>query len=245
MVRDKRFPKFVERISDGEILIRNEDGTYSLHNSMMARPHRWTYDRLFNDRRCRREFRAFRGIDLDKLVLGARKQIRGGKDYGLFALQRRFELRQHTDLGKHLYSESPNLKKVFNQYISDDDISGFDYTDVTGGPLNEKYDSDHWAKEVATELGKRLPENLVFYLRKDPELIAARILISVPDFYQGLTDREAIKKYGEETFDRMKEHMTAITITPSCDGKVRIPYSDLEYAFRKATGQRTNPEMWD
>jgi hypothetical protein len=43
----------------------------------------------------------------------------------------------------------------------------------------------------------------------------------------------------------MKEHMTGITVSKDYDGNIRTPYSDLNYAFRKATGQKTNPEMWD
>ena len=43
----------------------------------------------------------------------------------------------------------------------------------------------------------------------------------------------------------MKECMTGVTLRYDSDGNIRIPYSDLNYAFKKATGQKTNPEMWD
>ncbi len=251
--KKKRLPNFIERISDGEIFVRNEDETYSLHNDMMATPYKWTYDRLLNDRRCNGDFRNFRGVDLDALVLDARRQIRRGKDYGLFALQRRLELRQPTDLGKYLYSQSPDLKKVFDQYIPDEDIpkfnfGGFNYVILREGfwgPNKEKSSSQTWADNIRDTLVGKKPNNLVFYLRQDPKKISARIIIPTPDFYGGLTRQEAIREYGSDIHAKMIKHLGAITISRDLDGKTRVPFSDLNYAFRKATGQRTNPEMWD
>lgn len=37
--------------------------------------------------------------------------------------------------------------------------------------------------------------------------------------------------------------MMGITVSKDLDGNIRIPYSDLNYAFRIATGQKTNPEI--
>jgi hypothetical protein len=201
-----------------------------------------------------------KGIDLAGLVVQAEVDLykRRNKGYSLFAVERGIYLPSLTEWGHHIYKKSPTTKNKFDRLLQDDDFSDLNYTDVVGGPFNEenrykigertiteRYDAFYWAKEIENEIRKREPENLVFYLRKDPNHIAARILISVPDFYGGLTDEEAIAKYGEATFDRMKEHMTGITVSKDYDGNIRTPYSDLNYAFRKATGQKTNPEMWD
>ena len=199
-------------------------------------------------------------IDLGELVSRAEVDLhkRRNKGYSLFALERGIYLPSLTELGHHLYRQSPTIRKKFDRLLQDEDFSDLNYTDVVGGPFNEenrykvggrtiteKYDSSYWAKEVADELRKREPENLIFYLIRDPKLISARILISVPDFYGGLTDEEALEKYGGDTFERMKECMTGVTLRYDSDGNIRIPYSDLNYAFKKATGQKTNPEMWD
>lgn len=34
---------------DGERFLRNSDGTYSMENSEMARPYKYTYERLLRD----------------------------------------------------------------------------------------------------------------------------------------------------------------------------------------------------
>lgn len=201
-----------------------------------------------------------KGIDLTELVIRAEVDLhkRRNNGYSLFAVERGIFIPHPTELGHFLYKQSPTTRKKFDRLLQDEDFSGLNYTDVVGGPFNaenrykigertitERYDTSYWAKKVANELRKREPENLVFYLRRDPNHLAARILISVPDFYGGLTDEEAIAKYGEATFDRMREHMTGITVSKDYEGNIRVPYSDLNYAFRKATGQKTNPEMWD
>lgn len=136
-----------------------------------------------------------KGIDLAGLVVQAKVDLykRRNKGYSLFAVEICIYFPSLTELGHHLYKKSPTTKNKFDRLLQDEDFSGLNYTDVTGGPFNE----------------------------------------------------EAIAKYGEATFDRMKEHMTGITVSKDYDGNIRIPYSDLNYAFRKATGQKTNPEMWD
>jgi hypothetical protein len=201
-----------------------------------------------------------KGINLAELVSQAEIDLheRRNKGYSLFALERDLYLTNLTDLGHHLYRQSPTIKEKFDRLLQDEDFSDLNYTDVVGGPFNagkqykigertitERDDASYWAKEVANEIRKREPENIVFYLRRDPELISARILIPVPDFYGGLTDEEAIVKYGEATFDSMREHLTGITVSMDTNGNIRTPFSDLNYAFRKVTGQKTNPEMWD
>jgi hypothetical protein len=166
--------------------------------------------------------------------------------YCLFAVERCIYLPVTNKLKNYFYRESPLVRKKFNRLLQDDAFLDLNYIDVVGGPFNkekkykigkkiitEKYDASYWEKEIADELRKREPENLVFYLRRDPTLIAARILILVQDFYGGLTNEEAIIRYGKKTFDNMREHMTGITLIKDYDGKIRIPYSDLNYAFKK------------
>lgn len=201
-----------------------------------------------------------KGINLAELVNHAEADLdqEGNKGYSLFAVERGVFLPSLTELGHYLYEKSPTTRRKFDTLLQDEDFSGLNYTDVTGGPFNEesrykigkrtlteRYDASYWAKEVANELRIRAPENLIFYLRRDLKVISARILISVPDFYGGLTDEEAISKYGEKTFEKMREHMIGITVSKDYDGNIRTPYSDLTYAFRKATGQKINSEMWD
>jgi hypothetical protein len=45
-------PQYLYRQHDGTRLTKNPDGTYSMDNSEMFRPHKWTYERLMNDHRC-------------------------------------------------------------------------------------------------------------------------------------------------------------------------------------------------
>ncbi|MBS3091189.1 hypothetical protein J4217_01945 [Candidatus Pacearchaeota archaeon] len=60
-----------------------------------------------------------------------------------------------------------------------------------------------------------------------------------------LTKKEEIKKYGENTYKRMEKHIQGITQSYDKDGQIRIPISDLECAYREATGERTNIGEWD
>ncbi len=242
----KKVPKLVERVDDGEILRLNGDGkTYSFVNSHMHTPHRYTHQRLFRDQRSTGKFREFEGIDLSSKIINCARQIRNGKPYSLFAVKRSIMLPSPTNQGNYLYANNPALKKEFNQYISDDEFHTRGYTDVSGGPFNNEIHVDSWENEVNGVIGRREPENLVFYLRQDPKLVAARILISVADFYGGLTEKEAEKKYGKQVFDKMSKHLNGITISRDGEGQIRIPYSDLEYAHKKAIGNKTKEGAWD
>jgi hypothetical protein len=198
-------------------------------------------------------------INIENLVTQAEIDInkRRNNGYSLFAIEKGAYIPRPTELNPNLYRISSSVGKTFNQLLQDDEFSDLNYICVAGGQFNElnpkikekniseKYHPSYWAKEITNQLKKREPENLVFYLRKENPLIAARILIPIPDFYGGLTEEESISKYGKETFDKMRNHMTGITISLDCDGKIRIPYSDLNYAFRKITGQKISPDVWD
>jgi len=115
-------------------------------------------------------------IDLAELVSRAEVDLykRRNKGYSLLALERGIYLPSPAELGHYLYKKSPTIRNKFDRLLRDEDFSGLNYTDVTSGPFSN---ASYWAKEVANELRKREPENLVFYLRRDPKLISARILI--------------------------------------------------------------------
>jgi len=243
-----RLPLLVERVSDGEILRLNRDNeTYSFVGHGMHRPYKYTYGRLFEDRRCRGEFREFRGADLDKLTLGCIHNIRSGKDYALFVLKRMIMLPTPTTWGNYLYNADETLKKRFDFYLGDANFLKIGYTPAVQGPFEDKqHNRESWIRDIANLLKGKEPEKLIFYLRKDLlRKISTRIIIPTPDFYGGLTDEEAEIKYGKKMFRKMTKHLRAITVSIDRDGKERIPYSDLNYAHKKATGQKTTPEEWD
>ena len=238
-VNERILPKLVERVSDGDILRLNKDNeTYSFVGHGMYRPYKYTYGRLFEDKRCLGEFREFRGVDLDYLIGGCSHNIKAGKDHSLFVLRRRFMLRTPIAFGNYFYNIDETLKKRFNSYLDDADFSKMGYTDITGGPLeSEQNTRESWVEEIVNVLRGKEPENLVFYLRRDPKLIAARILISISDFQGGLTQQEARKEYGDEIFKKMDKHLRGIALTRGYDGKIRIPHSDLNRAHKNAIGQ--------
>jgi hypothetical protein len=243
----KTLPKLVERISDGELLKLNKDKkTYSFCLDNMHTPYKYTYKRLFEDRRCVGAFQEFKGINLDNLVNNCANEIKSGKDYSLFVIRRMMMLPRVAAFGNYIYNVDETLKARFDSYLTDKDLSKIGYTDITSMPFEDKQNTkESLTREIIDVINRKDPENLVFYLRPDPKLITARILISISDFYGGLTQKEAIEKYGKGIFKKMSEHLTGITVSKNYDGKIRIPYSDLNYAYKKASGLKTNPEEWD
>jgi len=126
-------------------------------------------------------------IDLVELVSETEASIKKNvdKEYGLFILERGVYLPRSSELGLYSYNYSPHIKKQFdkfNKMLCDEDFNSLNYVDFVGGPFNEEYNSKYWAREISSELRMRKPKNLIFYMRQEPVIIAARMLISIPDF---------------------------------------------------------------
>jgi hypothetical protein len=235
---NRKEPTLIERISDGEILRFNDDfQTYSFINSEIGKPYQYSYDFLFNKKKG--EFRRFNALNIDDVFMNCVDKIElEDTKYSVFAVQR-IDLLLNDIYSDFLYVPNKNLEKRFNRYLIDDKIHEMGYTDIVGGPLNEEHTRNTWKNEVDDQLKRRHPENLIFYLRKDPTHVAARILISFQDFYGGLTQDEAIKKYGKAVFSQMTDVLVGISVPENCEGEMRISYTDLDYAFKKINGKET------
>lgn len=186
----------------------------------------------------------FGGVNLPSLVTDCIRAIETGKTHSLFALQRGILLPMPKELGSYSYALSLTLKKEFDDYITDRTFSERGYVNAIKSRAKIEGNISGTAK-IKRVLMEKEPERMIFYLRKDFKNVATRILIPKSDFYGGLTEEEACEKYGTETMERMIKHLGEITVSRDSDGITRIPYSDLNYAFKKAIGKRTSPEEWD
>jgi hypothetical protein len=185
-------------------------------------------------------------MGLTKLVKDCAREIKAGNEFSLFAFERIIMLPKPDKVtGRYSYSQNTKLRKQFNSLLQDEDFSKANYTDVTGGQFNQQYESRYWSDEISQTIISKNPENLIFYLRAEPEIIASRIFIPKSDFYGGLTNEEIESKYPKDVLKKMDEYLRGITVSKDVDGKIRVPFGDLNYAYRKATGQKTHPEEWD
>lgn len=172
---------------------------------------------------------------LHYLVLQAAHSVRTGKPYGFFALDQ--------VLGTDQYVKSRS-ESQFNAYRTDEDFLDLGYTDIVGGPFNATHGPDYWRNEVSHTLTSKKPHQVVFYLR-NPVQTESRIFIPLCDFYGGLTNEEAQKKYGKRTYNKMVDYLQGITMSRDANGDLRTPYSDLEYAHRMVLGKKPPIELWD
>jgi len=173
--------------------------------------------------------------DLSRLIDSCIGEIKKGNNYSLFGLQME---------PSGWYVADNEVKAGLDRYLTDKEFSTANYDNIFSGPLNRNHNSREWAENIGGVLSRQQPGNLIFYLR-NANRIAARILIPTPEFYGGLTNEEILAKYGEELTEKMKKEPNIITLSPDKDGRIRTPFSDLDYAFRKVTGQKTSPEEWD
>jgi hypothetical protein len=184
---------------------------------------------------------------LTNLVEKTQKQVIEGKDYSLFGISRGIFLHAPEEFGHYNYSRNPQLEERFDLILTDEQFKEIGYVDYIGGPVKpvNSCGFSSWNSEIAHALRTKEPENLVYYVRQDKEITASRVLIPVADFYGGLTDEEAIKKYGKKLFKKMTQEMRGVTVSMDEDGKIRTPFRDLNYAYNKATGIKTHPEEGD
>ena len=187
---------------------------------------------------------------LAKLVERTQKNVLGGEGYSLFALSRGIFLPTLRDFGYHIYSRNEHFEKKFDRLLTDGQFAEMGYTDCVGGPVKPlgSCGFSSWENEIENVLRSKEPENLIYYVRErlgkssSPD---SRILISVADFYGGLTEEEAIKKYGKKLYRKMCSEMTGVTVSKDFDGKIRTPFRDLSYAYKRVLGMKTHPEEWD
>ncbi|VVB80303.1 Uncharacterised protein [uncultured archaeon] len=186
-------------------------------------------------------------VSLAKLVKETQKQVLNGKPYCLFGVTRGIVLPRQKEFGHYSYSRSPELEERFDLLLTDNQFVETRYTDYIGGPVKpvNSCGFSSWEAEITHALRTKEPQNLVYYVRQDEGVTASRILIPISDFYGGLTDEEAITKYGKKLFKEMCKELGPTTISIDADGKVRTPFGDLDYAYKKVIGIRTHPEEWD
>jgi hypothetical protein len=184
---------------------------------------------------------------LANLVKETQKRVLGGKDFSLFGITRGIFLPQSSDLGQYKYTRDKSLEIEFNRPLKDTQFAELGYTDYIAGPVKPTNSCgfSSWENEIEHALRMKEPENLIYYVRQDVNILASRVLIPIADFYGGLTDEEAIVKYGKRLWKKMTNELTGVTVSKDKDGKVRIPFRDLNYAHKKATGKKTHPEEWD
>jgi hypothetical protein len=60
-----------------------------------------------------------------------------------------------------------------------------------------------------------------------------------------MKETEAIRKYGEETYQKMSKFMGVITVSLDENGEVDIPERDLELAYKQLHGYKMHSFEWD
>ncbi|MFW5871653.1 MAG: hypothetical protein ACOCUT_00955 [bacterium] len=89
------------------------------------------------------------------------------------------------------YKRSERVEETFNELLTEDDIAKKDCFEVIWDPLNEfTYDIAGLGLQIRHELYRHQPDILVFYVRKEKDVIRPNIIIPIAslfdDSYQSL-----------------------------------------------------------